>query len=323
MDGFKRDMIAVLGFTVLLLILPQLLRNDYYINTLTLSLTRAIIAVGLNLLMGYTGQVSLGHAAFYGLAAYTSAILTTTYSVPLPLGMAGGILVSGVVALLIGIPTLKLKGNYLAMATLGFGVIVYIFFNETIGLTGGPSGFGGIARLQLMGYRFSSDLSYYYLVAIVLACIVLLSLNLIRSRIGRALRAIHTSETASQIAGIDVANYKVFVFVLSALFAGVAGVLYVHNIAFVAPGSFGFNFSIELVTMVVLGGMANIWGAVIGACFLSILPEFLRVFENIEIVMYGAILIVFTIFLPEGIAGGIGKLFLMMKRKRDDAAGKK
>lgn len=319
MDGFKRDIIAVLGFALLLLILPQLLRNDYYITTLTLALTHAIIAVGLNLLIGYTGQVSLGHAAFYGLAAYTSAILTTTYAVPLPLGMACGIILSGVVALLIGIPTLKLKGHYLAMATLGFGVIVYIFFNETIGLTGGPSGFGGVPRLELMGYRFSSDVSYYYLVAGVLACIVLLSLNLIRSRIGRALRAIHTSETASQIAGVDVARYKVFVFVLSALFAGVAGVLYVHNIAFVAPGSFGFNFSIELLTMVVLGGMANIWGAVIGACFLSVLPEFLRAFENIEIVLYGAILIVFTIFLPEGIAGGIGKLFLVMKRKRDDA----
>jgi branched-chain amino acid transport system permease protein len=323
MQGFKRDMAAVLGFMLFLLVVPRFLTNDYYINILTLSLTHAVIAVGLNLLMGYTGQVSLGHAAFYGLAAYTTAILTTTYGLPVPAGMIAGIAVSGLIAYLIGIPTLKLKGHYLAMATLGFGVIVYIFFNETIGLTGGPSGFTGVPRLNVFGYNFESDVSYYYLLSIVLACVVLLSLNLIHSRIGRALRAIHTSETASQVAGIDIAKYKGFIFVLSAVFAGLAGVLYAHNRAFVAPSSFGFNFSIELVTMVVLGGMANVWGSVIGAFFLTILPEFLRIFENVEIVLYGAILIVFMIFLPEGIAGGIVKLYGMLKEKRKNAAGGK
>lgn len=323
MQGFKEDIFSVLGFILFLLVIPRILTNDYYINTLTLSFTHAIIAVGLNLLMGYTGQISLGHAAFYGIAAYTSAILSTTYSLPIPAGMIAGILVSGVIAYLIGIPALKLKGHYLAMATLGFGVIVYIFFNETIGITGGPSGFTGVPRLNIFGYKFESDRSYYYLVSLVLAGVVFLSLNLIRSRIGRALRAIHTSETASQVAGIDIAKYKVFVFVLSALFAGLAGVLYAHNIAFVSPSSFGFNFSIELVTMVVLGGMANVWGAVIGAFFLTVLPEFLRIFENIEILLYGAILIIFMIFMPEGIAGGIAKLYRMMKLKRGDAAGRK
>jgi branched-chain amino acid transport system permease protein len=323
MQGFKRDIISVLGFMLFLLVVPRFLTNEYYINILTLSLTHAVIAVGLNLLMGYTGQVSLGHAAFYGLAAYTTAILTTTYGFPVLAGMIAGIAVSGVIAYLIGIPTLKLKGHYLAMATLGSGVIVYIFFNETIGLTGGPSGFTGVPRLNVFGYKFASDVSYYYLLSIVLSGVVLLSLNLIHSRIGRALRAIHTSETASQVAGIDIAKYKGFIFVLSALFAGLAGVLYAHNRAFVAPTSFGFNFSIELVTMVVLGGMANVWGSVIGAFFLTILPEFLRIFENVEIVLYGAILIVFMIFLPEGIAGGIVRLYGMLKEKRKNAAGGK
>jgi len=322
MRGFKRDMLAVLGFALFLLGLPWLVTNDYYINLLTLSLNHAIIVVGLNLLMGYAGQVSLGHAAFYGLGAYTTAILTTRYFFPLPLGMASGVLTAGVVACLIGIPTLKLKGHYLAMATLGFGVIVYIFFNETIGLTGGPSGFTGVSRLHIQGHKFT-DRSYYYLVSLVLTGVVLLSLNIIHSRIGRALRALHSSETAAQIAGIDIAKYKIFVFVLSALFAGLAGVLYAHNIAFVAPSSFGFNFSVELVTMVVLGGMANVWGAVIGALFLTILPEFLRIFENIEILLYGAILIVFVIFLPEGIAGAIVKFFTFLKTKRSDGAGGK
>jgi len=322
MTDFKKDLISILGFMAFLLIVPWFLTNEYYINTLTLSLTQAIIAVGLNLLMGYTGQVSLGHAAFYGLAAYTSAILTTNYGFPVPAGMFAGISLTGIIAYIIGIPTLKLKGNYLAMATLGFGVIVYIFFNETIELTGGPSGFTGIPRFNIFGWQFDSDSSYYYLVAVILTVVVFLSLNLIHSRVGRALRAIHTSETASQIAGIDIAKYKVFVFVLSALFAGLAGVLYAHNLAFVAPASFGFNFSVELVTMVVLGGMASVWGSVIGAFFLTILPELLRVFENIEIVLYGAILIVFMIFLPEGIAGGVLKIYGMFKVKGKNAAGK-
>jgi branched-chain amino acid transport system permease protein len=322
MDAFKRDTLSVLGFILFLLIIPRFLTNEYYINTLTLSLTHAIIVVGLNLLMGYAGQISLGHAAFYGLAAYTSAVLTVTFSFPVSAGMIAGIFVAGAVAYLIGIPTLKLKGHYLAMATLGFGVIVYIFFNETIELTGGPSGFTGVPRLNIMGYKFESDISYYYLVSIVLAGVVFLTLNLIHSRTGRALRAIHTSETASQVVGIDIAKYKVFVFVLSALFAGLAGVLYVHNLAFVAPSSFGFNFSVELVTMVVLGGMANVWGSVIGAFFITILPEFLRMFENIEVLLYGAILVLFMIFLPEGIAGGIVKLFAMLKAKKNNVSEK-
>ncbi|MCE5194069.1 MAG: branched-chain amino acid ABC transporter permease [Nitrospiraceae bacterium] len=316
MKKFRTDLFSCSGFLILLLVLPKFLTNDYYTNTLTLSWIHAIIAVGLNLLIGYAGQISLGHAAFYGIAAYTTAILTTTFSLPIIAGMLAGIIVVAIVAYLIGIPTLKLKGHYLAMGTLGFGIIVYIFFNETISITGGPSGFTGIPRLNIFGFKFDSDLSYYYVVTVVLTLIIFVSLNIINSRIGRALRAIHTSESAAQIAGIDISKYKLFVFVLSAIFAAIAGVLYAHYLSFVAPSSFGFNFSIELLAMVVLGGMANIWGAVAGALFLTVLPEFLRTFENIEILLYGAILIVCMIFLPGGIAGGIFKIMKIFKREK-------
>jgi branched-chain amino acid transport system permease protein len=291
-----------------MLILPWCLTNEYYVNVLIISGLNAIVAVGLNLLLGFAGQISLGHAAFYGLAAYTTSILTTTYNLPIIVGILAGIFLVGLVAYLIGIPALKLSGHYLAMATLGFGIIVYIVFNETIELTGGPSGFVGIPRLSLFGYSFDSDLSYYYLVVSVLAIVLMFSLNLIRSRIGRALRAIHTSEKAAQISGIDIAQYKLFIFVLSAILAGIAGVLYAHYLEFIAPSSFGFNHSVLLVTMVVLGGMTNVWGAVAGAFFLTMLPEFLRAFENIEFLLYGFILIVCMMFLPEGIVGGIQKL---------------
>lgn len=299
---------APLLFAVLVLATPFLLTNDYYLSTLTIAFLNAIIVVGLNLLLGFAGQLSLGHGAFYGLAAYTSAILTTTYGMPIPVGLISGIVVAAGVAWVIGIPTLKLHGHYLAMATLGFGIIVYIFFNETITLTGGPSGFVGIPRLALFGYEFESDLSYYYLTGFALTLVLVIAKNLIDSRMGRALKAIHTSEKAAQVVGIDIARYKIFVFVLSAAFAGLAGVLYAHYLMFVAPSSFGFMFSVLLIVMVVLGGMANIWGAVAGAVFLTVLPEFLRAFEEIEIVLYGLILVLSMIFLPEGIAGGVLKL---------------
>lgn len=306
---FGKAWTGPLLFAALVLALPYLLTNDYYLSTLTIAFLNAIIVVGLNLLLGYAGQISLGHGAFYGLAAYTTAVVTTTLGMPVIVGLVAGVAMAALVAWIIGIPTLKLHGHYLAMATLGFGIIVYIFFNETIALTGGPSGFVGVPRLTLLGFAFESDLSYYYLVGLVLALILLLSGNLIDSRLGRALKAIHTSEKAAQVVGIDIARYKLFIFVLSAAYAGVAGVLYAHYLMFVAPSSFGFLFSVLLIVMVVLGGMANIWGAVAGAVFLTVLPEFLRAFDEIEILLYGLILVLCMIFLPEGIAGGAARLW--------------
>lgn len=313
---FEKSSIRIGLFAALLAVAPYLLTNEYYINTLTIGFFHAIIAVGLNLLLGFAGQISLGHGAFYGLAAYTSSILTTTYGWPIPAGMLAGVAVSGGTAFVVGIPTLKLSGHYLAMATLGFGLIVYIMFNETIGLTGGPSGFVGIPRLELFGYAFESDLSYYYVTALVLTLVVAAALNLIDSKIGRAFKAIHTSEQAACCVGVDIAGYKLFIFVLSAIYAGIAGVLYAHYLTFVSPGSFGFHFSVMLIVMVVLGGMGSVWGAVLGAVFLTALPEFLRAFEDIETIIYGVILILCMMFLPEGITGGFSKLARLAVRKR-------
>jgi branched-chain amino acid transport system permease protein len=316
MNRLRRTLLGPAGFALLVLLAPYLLTNDYYLTTLTIAFLNAIIVVGLNLLLGYAGQISLGHGAFYGLGAYTTALATATWGLPIPVGMLAGVATASLVAWIVGIPALRLKGHYLAMATLGFGIIVYIFFNETISLTGGPSGFVGIPRLELFGYAFESDLSYYYLVGGALTLVLIVSLNLIDSRVGRALKAIHTSERAAQASGIDIARYKLLVFVLSAAFAGFSGVLYAHYLTFVAPSSFGFMFSVLLIVMVVLGGMSHLWGAVAGAVFLSVLPEFLRAFEEIEIVIYGLILVLSMVFLPEGIAGGVKKLAAAAARGR-------
>ncbi len=295
-------------FAAALGLAPLALPNDYYINILILCCLNALIVMGLNLLMGYAGQVSLGHAAFFGLGAYTTALATATAGWPMELGIPAGVAVAALVAWFIAKPTLKLHGNSLAMATLGFGIIVSIVFNEAVDLTGGPSGFVGIPRLKLFGVAFTSDKAYYFLVAGVLWLATLVSRRLIDSRTGRALRAIHVSESAAQAMGVDIAASKRFVFVLSAVYAGVAGALYAHHLTFIAPSSFGFHFSVQLITMVVLGGMASIWGAVAGAFFLTSLPEFLRMFEEIDILIYGALLIACIMFMPQGLAGGTSAL---------------
>ncbi len=311
-----RRMSAIAGFYLLLLALPWALTNEYYVTVLILCCLNAIIVVGLNLLLGFAGQISLGHGAFYGLGAYATAIATTTWAMPVWAGLLFGVALAAAVAWILGIPALKLSGHYLAMATLGFGIIVYILLNETVELTGGPSGFIGIPVLDLFGWQIVGDLPYYYLTATSLALVVLASSNLVHSRLGRALMAIHTSEKAAQAAGVDIARYKLFVFVLSGAFAGLAGVLYAHYLSFIAPSSFGFMFSVELIVMVVLGGMGSIPGAVAGAFFLTMLPEFLRVFEDIEVLLFGLILILGMMFLPGGLAGGVKRLWARVPAAR-------
>lgn len=325
--GYRRDMRWLAGLMVVLLLAPPLMGNNYYLTVLTMCCLHAMSAVGLSLLVGHAGQISLGHAGFYGLAAYTTAVLSATLGAPVGLSMLAGVGLTSGVAALVGLPALKLKGHYLAMATLGFGIILSILFTETVAVTGGPSGFTGIPRLNLFGVEFTSDVSVYYLIIALLGLVVWLSFNILHSRVGRALRALHTSEKAAQAMGIDIARYKLFIFVVSASFAGLAGVLYAHYLTFIAPGSFGFLFSVELIVMVVLGGMTSIPGSIVGAFFLTLLPEFLRAFENIEILLFGAILVLCMMYLPDGLAGGFGRLwrrllaYLAVGRRRGKTAG--
>jgi len=274
-----------------------------------------IIAIGLSLLMGYAGQISIGHAAFFGLGAYTSAVLTAKLGFHPWGAFFMGILLSSCVALIIGIPSLKLKGHYLAMATLGFGEIAYIVFNELTDITGGPSGIGGIPKISLAGYTMNTDIKYYFFVWAFLLLILTLSLNLIHSRIGRALRSIHDSEVAANAMGINTSKLKIQVFMISAVFGSVAGSLYTHYVTFVSPSSFGLFFSILLVMMVVIGGMHSVWGALIGATLLTILPEFLRALKDFEIFVYGAVLLLIMIFLPRGLIGGLEYLFNRLIKK--------
>jgi len=263
-----------------------------------------LMTIGLSLLMGYAGQISLGQAAFFGIGAYVSGILTATYGLNPWLGMVIGMIVAALVAVIVGVPSLKLHGHYLAMATLAFGIIVFIIFNEEVELTGGPDGMTGIPVLSLFGFAFDSLEKYYYLVWVFVFAAFIFTINLIQSRSGRALRAIHASQAASNAMGINVPRFKIMVFVYSAILAALAGSLYAHYLNFINPTTFDLFFSIKLLIMIALGGMHEIWGAIIGAFLVTFLSfEWLHFFEEFEVIVYGFILLVVTIFLPHGLVG--------------------
>ena len=302
--------------------LPWLLRNDYYVSVLIFIGIHTILALGLNLLMGYAGQVSLGHAAFYGIGAYTTAILTTTLKWSPWFGLAAAILVTGLIAYLIGMPTLKLKGHYLAMATLGFGMIVKIVFVQCYALTGGTSGITGVPPISIAGLELANDRQYYFLVWFFVIALIWLSYNIVDSRVGRALRAVHGSEIAAASMGVNTAKYKVQVFVLSGMYCGLAGALYAHYIRFVNPDPFGFMFSIQLVVMVVIGGMASIWGALAGAGTITLLSQLLQRFEDYEVLVFGLILVLVMVYLPAGLTKSAVDLIGHRRAPMDRGVGK-
>jgi branched-chain amino acid transport system permease protein len=320
----KRQILIFFIFAVTVLVAPVFLKGNYLLNVLVFVGINTMLAVGLNLLLGYAGQISLGHAAFFGLGAYISGIITSRFPVDPFLIMILAALLAGVLAYAIGFPILKLKGHYLAMATLGFGIIMYIIFNETVDWTGGPSGLSGIPNLRIGSLIFDNDINNYYLVWIFTLAVMLLSINLSQSRIGRALRAIHDSEVAARVMGVNARIIKVQIFTVSAVISAVAGSLYAHIMTFIAPASFGFNFSVELLTMVVVGGLGSIYGSFLGAAILTMLPEFLRVFRDLDIVIYGLMLILITMFMPGGLISGIEAaarfVVARIRRRKDDHA---
>lgn len=283
-----------------LALLPLTLGNAYLYDVAILAGFNAIVCVGLNLLIGYAGQISLGHAAFFGLGAYASGILTTRYGWPPLLALLAGAVLVGGLAFAVARPILRLKGHYLAMATLGTGIIIAIVLNTESWLTGGPDGLMA-GDFSLGGWVLRGEKAWYWVVSGLLLLAVWLSLNLIDSPIGRALRALHGTEIGAQVVGVNTAHYKVLVFVISAVMASVVGSLFLHYAGMVTPTKAGFIKSIELVTMVVFGGMASTFGAVIGAAILTALPQLLASFEDYEAMILGAIMMGTMIFMPRGL----------------------
>ncbi len=296
-----------------LVILPFLFPNSFYFDVAINVGIAAIVCVGLNLLIGYAGQISLGHAGFFGIGAYTSAILTTDHGWPPVVALLAGMALTGTLAFVVARPILALRGHYLAMATLGLGIIISILLSQEVDLTGGPDGMP-VDPLRLLGTEIDDPLAWYALVACSLLLVCWLALNLVDSPAGRALRAVHSSEIAARICGVDTTAYKVLVFVWSAVIASYAGSLYAHFSGWLTPDEAGFLHSIEFVTMVVLGGMASTMGAVLGAVLLTAIPQFLTVFHDYEHVMLGLVMVLTMIFMPRGLVPTVTARWLARAR---------
>ena len=305
---------ALLFLAGVLLLLPLALPNNFYFDIVILMSIYASIVLGLNLLIGFAGQISLGHAGFIGIGAYASAILPTHFGWHPVLAMAGGAAIASGVAALVARPIFRLKGHYLAMATLGLGIIIAIVIKNEAAYTGGPDGMPVVA-LGIMGYEISGEKQWYWVLALTLLVSFWAARNLIDSPFGRALRALHGSEVASQVMGVNIVRYKVAIFVLSAFFASLMGSVTAHYIGFVTPNIADFFHSIGLVTMVVIGGMASIYGSLIGAVLLTALPQALSTFEGWETVAFGAILMLCMIFMPRGLVPTLAARFRPNERE--------
>jgi branched-chain amino acid transport system permease protein len=307
----------LLGILVFPWVTQRVPGMEHYLDVMVFAGIYSLVTIGLCLLMGFAGQISLGHASFFGLGAYISGVITAKYGINPWYCVPAGMTVSALVALLIGTPSLKLRGHYLAMATLAFCIIVTVVFNESISVTGGPDGLAFIPSLAVFGFALDSVVKYYYFVWIIIALVMLLCLNIIQSRVGRALRSIHDSEMAAGAVGVHVAKYKIYVFMLSAVLASFSGSLYAHYLNFINPSSFDLFVSIKLIIMIILGGMHSLWGAIVGAVLITFLSyEWLHYFEEAEVMVYGAIVLLIVIFLPEGVVSIPRKLAGLWEKAR-------
>ena len=300
---------GLLALALIIALTPLLLANDYFYNVAILVGLNAIVCVGLNLLIGYAGQISLGHAGFFGLGAYGAALLAARYGMPPLAALVAATAGVGLLAFVVGRPILRLQGPYLAMATLGLGIIVAIAIANEEQLTGGPDGMA-VPELTVFGFEVYGERVWYWVVGACLFATVWLALNLVDSPRGRALRALHGSEVAAETVGIDSTRQKLTIFVVSAMIAAFAGALTAFYSGFLTPAKASFMHSIELVTMVVFGGIASTWGALVGAALLTILPQALTVLQEYEMIVLGAVLMATMIFLPRGIVPTLAGLLV-------------
>lgn len=292
----------LLGFLINVLVLAAIfslvqyfitvgILNQYYQINLTSMFINIILAVSLNLINGFTGQLSLGHAGFMAVGAYASVIFTQYWGMPFLVGILAACLAAGIAGFIIGVPTLRLKGDYLAIATLGFGEIIRVVL-QNIEYIGGPAGILGISRYTNWPYLF---------VATVITIVVIQ--NMINSSYGRAIISVREDEIAAEIMGVNTTRYKVLAFVVGAAFAGLAGALYAHFFYIIKPDTFNFLKSFDILVMVVLGGLGSTSGAIIAAIFITALTAALQSFPAVRMIIYALILIIVMIFRPQGLMG--------------------
>jgi branched-chain amino acid transport system permease protein len=308
----EMKILAAAVFILMLFTLPFIfIKSPYLIHICVMAGLYAILALGLNFQLGSTNVVNFATAASYGIGAYTSALLAVHYHVPFWIGIFIGGSVASLFGLLLGIPCMKTKDYYLSLVTIAFGLIVYILLIN-FSWTGGPNGIPNIPPPSLLGHSFREPLSlfgsdlpfqsnYFYLIFVFVIGALFIAYRLHHSRVGLTWNAIREDEIAARCQGIDVTWYKILAFCIDAFFGGVTGTVYAHYIGFISPENFAFIVSVVVVTMVILGGMDNIFGVIIGAVLLTILPEKFRAFEDFRLLIYGVIVVTMLMFRPQGI----------------------
>ncbi|MBB6453711.1 branched-chain amino acid transport system permease protein [Salirhabdus euzebyi] len=304
----------LLILALLFFFLPTFVNSPYLIRVIEMIAIFSLLGLGLNFLFGYTGQISIGHSAFYALGAYTSAILETKFAVPFYIAWIVAIVLTGLIAYLVSFPILKLKGHYLAMATLAFVLIVETILGQWIPVTGGHDGIT-VLTVSLLGPWIAQNLYYFIIGSTIIAIWMLM--NISKSSIGRSHQALRDDEDGAESLGIPVKKYKVNAFVFSAMLAAVAGIWYAHLSMVITPEVFSAGVSIQLLMMVVVGGMGSNLGAILGAIFIIVLPEFLYDFQDASMFIYGSIVLVILLFFPGGLAGIFKKVskFLFHRKK--------
>jgi branched-chain amino acid transport system permease protein len=288
---------------IALLCLPLVVHSDYVLNVADIAGIYAIAVLGLGILLGFAGQLSLAQAAFFGIGAYASGYLTVHWGWPVLPSMAVATVFSGLIGLGLGWPCLRLSGHYLALATIGFGIITQLVLINWTSVTNGSDGMTGIPPPQIGPLTLSTYGQYYYLVLASLAVCTYVAWRIKSTRPGRALQAIRENELAASATGIDPTHYKIVAFVLAGAYAGLAGALLAHSIKFLSPDSYSFDQSVIFLVMLIVGGSGSIGGAIFGAVLLTFLPEVLRPLKSSYIMVYGAAVIAMVIFMPRGLAG--------------------
>src|SRR5262245_13561698 len=302
------------------LLLPAFVRSPYVLHVAWLAGISVILPLSLNLVTGFCGQFSLGHAGFYGIGAYTAALLAVTWGSPFVANLLAAALAAGVAGFLIGLPTLRLGGIYLAMATLGFGEIIHLILLHWLALTRGPLGIPAIPGPALGGIDLGTPARQYYVILALVVLATLIVSRLVDSSFGEAIQAIREDEVAAEALGVPTTRLKVVAFTLSAALAGVAGAFFAHYATFVSPGSFTLIESILVLSLLVFGGMGSVEGSIAGAVVLTVAPEVFRFLAEYRMVIYGAILLGLILFRPQGLLGGFS---LGLTRRRQPASGRR
>lgn len=304
----------LISFAVLL-ILPLILPNEYVVLILNMAGIYALLGTGLNILAGYTGQVSLGQAAFYGIGAYVSALLNVNFGLPFIVTLPIAVLVAALFGFILAIPALKVKGSYLALLTIGFGEITRMVLVNWTPVTRGAAGIVGIQSPNIFGFEFDSMVKYFYLILFFVVLGTIYQKTLINSRTGRAFIAIKEDEKAAELTGIDVTQYKITSFVISAIYSAIAGGLYAHMINYISPDTFTSYDSAVILWIVIIGGLGSLSAPIYGAVIMSILPELLRGLGSFRMVIFGVTLVIVIMYYPGGIARYIEKLKAYIHQK--------